>query len=159
MSRLPNLMTIDEVAKELGLSRSTVYRHARNGTIPGVVRIGNTVRFSRPELEAWIGTGEGSVKRIESEDALTVGSLRDLIEAALDEDPDLADSTVAVVLERGRQRGRWWLEVRGVELGTGGIMRPRDKQLGHTGLDELSGLRILADAELLVTRHPRGGNE
>ena len=47
------IMTISEVSKYLKLARSTVYRHARNGNLPGR-KIGGAWRFSRRSLDEWL---------------------------------------------------------------------------------------------------------
>jgi excisionase family DNA binding protein len=47
------LLSPADVAKLLGIKRSTVYELARVGRIPSL-RIGRAVRFLRADLEAWI---------------------------------------------------------------------------------------------------------
>lgn len=47
------LLSPADVAKLLGIKRSTVYELARAGRIPSI-RIGRAVRFLRADLEAWI---------------------------------------------------------------------------------------------------------
>lgn len=56
------LLTIDEAARFLGLSRRRTYQLAAKpggtlGALPDglVIRLGRSVRFSRPRLLAWIG--------------------------------------------------------------------------------------------------------
>ncbi|RPJ08566.1 MAG: DNA-binding protein [Deltaproteobacteria bacterium] len=46
-------LTVEEVAKELNLSPSWVYRKVQAGIIPHV-RIGAVVRFVRQDVERWI---------------------------------------------------------------------------------------------------------
>ena len=49
-------LTIAEYAEITGLPRSTVYDHARAGTLPvRVVRSGSTYRLSRVDTEALFG--------------------------------------------------------------------------------------------------------
>jgi excisionase family DNA binding protein len=50
----PRLMRMPEVAAHLGVSRTTVYRLAERGQLPGVIRLGSTLRIDRRALEAWI---------------------------------------------------------------------------------------------------------
>ena len=45
-----DVMTAAEVGDLLGIPTSTVYRLARNGTLPSA-RLGRTVRFLRDEVE------------------------------------------------------------------------------------------------------------
>jgi PTS system nitrogen regulatory IIA component len=47
------VLTLEEVAKYLRLSKKTVYKMARAGEIPAF-KAGNHWRVKRPELEAWI---------------------------------------------------------------------------------------------------------
>ena len=51
---LPHLLTADEVAKFLRVSRKAVYCMVDRGEIPGVTRIGRRVRFHRDSLFAWL---------------------------------------------------------------------------------------------------------
>lgn len=50
----PEVMTADEVASLLRVSRWHVYELAQSGSIPHV-RLGRTLRFSREALRQWIG--------------------------------------------------------------------------------------------------------
>ena len=50
----PLLMTVDEAARTLRISRSRLYEMFARDEIPGVVRIGRSVRISRAALEAWV---------------------------------------------------------------------------------------------------------
>lgn len=58
--RPDSLLTMDEVAARLRMSRSTVYALARKGTIP-VVRFGGSklVRVSERQLDAFVA-GQGA---------------------------------------------------------------------------------------------------
>lgn len=56
----PLLLTIEEAASLLRASRSKVYQLAATGELPGVVRIGRSVRIRRAALEQWGGTGGGA---------------------------------------------------------------------------------------------------
>ena len=50
------LLSVEEVAHRLGISRNSLYDRVRAGLIPHV-RIGHSIRFSRPHLERWILNG------------------------------------------------------------------------------------------------------
>lgn len=52
----PDVMTLDEVAEYLRIPRSTVYKLAREGRIPGQ-KIGRQWRFRRAVVERWLGDG------------------------------------------------------------------------------------------------------
>jgi len=47
------VLTLNEVAGYLRLSKKTVYKMARTGELPAF-KAGNHWRLKRPELEAWI---------------------------------------------------------------------------------------------------------
>jgi excisionase family DNA binding protein len=59
ISRL--LLRADEAAALLGLSLRALYRFAAEEKIPPevVVRLGRSVRFSKPRLLAWLGSTNG----------------------------------------------------------------------------------------------------
>jgi excisionase family DNA binding protein len=52
MDRL--LLRPSEAAELVALGRSKFYALLRDGRIPGVIRIGRSVRISRAALEAWV---------------------------------------------------------------------------------------------------------
>lgn len=52
------IMTIDDVARYLKLSRHSIYRLAQSGQIPARKILGRW-RFHRNELDAWLGQGVG----------------------------------------------------------------------------------------------------
>jgi len=54
---MPQVLTIQEVAKVLRLGERTVYTLAREGRIGGAIKIGNQWRFDRDELFAWLKSG------------------------------------------------------------------------------------------------------
>lgn len=61
-SSSPRLLTTEEVAAYLHVSRATVYRMVDTRCIP-VLRIGGVLRYSRDQVEAWLlrlRAGEGS---------------------------------------------------------------------------------------------------
>jgi excisionase family DNA binding protein len=43
-----------EAALLLAMSRSRIYELAARGELPGVVRVGGSVRLHRPTLETWL---------------------------------------------------------------------------------------------------------
>ena len=47
------LMTIDELARYMRVSRFTVYRLAKNHFIPGT-KIGRQWRFQKEEIDQWV---------------------------------------------------------------------------------------------------------
>lgn len=51
---LPLLLTPSHAADALQVSRSKFYVLVRRGEIPGIVRIGSSLRISRTALEEWI---------------------------------------------------------------------------------------------------------
>lgn len=57
MTAIPQkqLLTDAEVAAMLGLGRSSIWRHVRNGTLPKPITIGGSTRWRRHDLEAFIG--------------------------------------------------------------------------------------------------------
>ncbi len=50
----PLLLRDYEVAAILNVSKSTAYALMAGGTLPGVVRIGRSIRLSREALERWV---------------------------------------------------------------------------------------------------------
>ncbi len=55
------LLKADEVAQRLDVPKSTIYELGRTGRIPGVVRLGRTMRFQPDALEAWLKAGGSEV--------------------------------------------------------------------------------------------------
>jgi excisionase family DNA binding protein len=51
-----DVMTIDELAAYLKLSKSSLYQFARVGKVPGV-KIGQQWRFHKDVIDAWIKDG------------------------------------------------------------------------------------------------------
>lgn len=47
------VMTVQEVSQYLKIAKSTVYKLAQEGTLPGR-KVGGTWRFSRKKLELWL---------------------------------------------------------------------------------------------------------
>lgn len=52
----PNKQVLDarDLAALLGESRDMVYKRLRRGSIPGILRLGRSVRVSRPVFERWL---------------------------------------------------------------------------------------------------------
>ncbi len=48
-----------EAAEALGVSRTTIYELIGRGELPGVVRIGRSVRLSSEALRAWVRAQAG----------------------------------------------------------------------------------------------------
>lgn len=48
-----------EAAETLGVSRSRIYEMLADGTVPGVVRIGASIRVSRSALIRWVAEKAG----------------------------------------------------------------------------------------------------
>jgi excisionase family DNA binding protein len=55
-----DVLTITEVARRLRVSRNSAYELARLGRIPGVLRLGRTIRVSRTAFDDWLAKGEAT---------------------------------------------------------------------------------------------------
>lgn len=55
--RRPTIMTLEEVARFLRLNKSTIYRMAREGTLPAW-KLGNVWRFKKDAIEDWIANSQ-----------------------------------------------------------------------------------------------------
>ena len=53
VERRPTIMTLEEVAKYLRVHKSTVYRMAREGTIPST-KVANQWRFKKARIDEWL---------------------------------------------------------------------------------------------------------
>jgi excisionase family DNA binding protein len=53
----PRLMTVRQLAAWLALSERTIKRMVAAQEIPGIVRIGRSVRFDRNQVETWVSRG------------------------------------------------------------------------------------------------------
>ena len=60
---LPAVLSVDELADVLRIERKTVYAAISRGEIPGVRRIGRTIRISRDAVLSWLAEGQGRVPR------------------------------------------------------------------------------------------------
>ena len=56
---LPAVLTVDEAARFLRINRKTLYEAVRAGEVPGVVRVGRSIRIGRDALLRWM-EGNGS---------------------------------------------------------------------------------------------------
>lgn len=61
-SALPVVLTVDEAAEILRVDRKTVYESIRRGELPGVVRLGRSIRIGRGALLQFLA-GQGRVSR------------------------------------------------------------------------------------------------
>lgn len=55
------LASVTDVARLLGLPKSTIYTRAQQGAMPGIVRVGQRVLFDLSKLNAWIDAGGDNV--------------------------------------------------------------------------------------------------
>ena len=62
------VLTIKEVATLLKISERTVYAMAKEGRLPGAVKVGGSWRVLRSKLMAWLEAG-GDPARAENGDA------------------------------------------------------------------------------------------
>jgi len=58
---MEKLLTTQEVADYLGLTRRTIYTYIKSKTLPAV-KIGKEWRVKKTELEAFINRGSGEIK-------------------------------------------------------------------------------------------------
>jgi excisionase family DNA binding protein len=56
------VITVDEAAVLLRVNRKTVYDSIKRGELPGVRRIGGTIRLCRSSLIEWLATGQGPAR-------------------------------------------------------------------------------------------------
>ena len=57
------ILNVDELAELLRMNRKSVYAAIRRGEIPGVRRVGRTIRVSRDAVLKWLGDGQGRDSR------------------------------------------------------------------------------------------------
>ncbi len=63
VAHLPEVLTVDEVAALLRVNRKTVYAAVKRGEIPGVRRVGGTIRVLRNAVVNWLAEGQPCVSR------------------------------------------------------------------------------------------------
>lgn len=61
---LPAIVTVEEVAKLLRVNRKTVYEAIKRREVPGVRRIGGTIRISRDAVLGWLEKAPASGARV-----------------------------------------------------------------------------------------------
>lgn len=54
---LPDILKAEEVAQLLRINRKTLYEAVQRGEVPGVIRIGRSLRFRRYAVLMWLGQG------------------------------------------------------------------------------------------------------
>jgi excisionase family DNA binding protein len=60
------VMTVEELAAALRIGRRQAYELVRNGSVPGVLRLGGrSIRISRAAFKGWVGDESG--QRVEEE--------------------------------------------------------------------------------------------
>ena len=59
---LPALLRVEEVAALLRINRKSAYAAVEAGAIPGVVRVGRSIRISRDAVLDWL-RGQGGASR------------------------------------------------------------------------------------------------
>lgn len=59
----PDVLTVDELAKLLRVSRNTAYALVQRGEVPGVRHIGRAIRVSRAAVVAWLAEGRDRAPR------------------------------------------------------------------------------------------------
>lgn len=62
MNDLHPLMTIDELAALLRLNKDTTYKAAAERKIPGVRKIGRTIRIHRQTVMAWLASEDAHAR-------------------------------------------------------------------------------------------------
>jgi excisionase family DNA binding protein len=73
LSSQPMLLTIPQVATELGLSRAMVYTLINREGLP-VIRLGRAVRVSTTSLQKWVEEREQSSRLSQDEQRFFLGS-------------------------------------------------------------------------------------
>lgn len=54
LSRLPSFVTVDELAALMRVDRKTLYQAIERGEVPGVMRLGRTLRIRRRVVADWL---------------------------------------------------------------------------------------------------------
>jgi len=60
---LPPIMSVEQFALWMHIARQSAYKAVRSGQVPGVVRIGKTLRIYRDAVIRWVEQGNVSLKR------------------------------------------------------------------------------------------------
>jgi len=56
----PDVLTVDEVAELLRVDRKSIYAAVARGEVPGVLRVGRLIRFSREVVLRWVREGQAA---------------------------------------------------------------------------------------------------
>ena len=59
----PSVLTVEEVADLLRIERKTAYALIAQGELPGVRRVGRSIRIFRQAVLDWLRSGQGRVSR------------------------------------------------------------------------------------------------
>jgi excisionase family DNA binding protein len=62
-NELPAVLTVEELAAYLRVNHKTVREAIARGEIPGVCRLGNTIRIHTATVLAWLASGQTRVSR------------------------------------------------------------------------------------------------
>lgn len=62
-----NVLTIDELAEYLKISKSTLYKLAQEGKVPGQ-KVGRHWRFHRTIIDQWLASGAARTEQSRDED-------------------------------------------------------------------------------------------
>jgi len=65
-TRRDDIMTMDELAEYLKISKSTLYKLAQENKLPGQ-KIGKRWRFHKDAVDAWVKHGLGPVRESDAE--------------------------------------------------------------------------------------------
>lgn len=53
-----DVITVDELAARLRVSRLTLYAMIQQRKVPGVIRVGRVIRISKAAIEKWLAEGD-----------------------------------------------------------------------------------------------------
>ena len=60
LDTLPEVITVGELAKLLRIARGSAYRAVNAGEVPGVIRVGKSLRLHRDTVLRWMAQGRVS---------------------------------------------------------------------------------------------------
>ena len=60
LDTLPEVITVGELAKLLRIARGSAYRAVNAGEVPGVIRVGMSLRLHRETVLRWMAQGRVS---------------------------------------------------------------------------------------------------
>jgi len=63
LTELPPIVKVGELADALRVDRKSIYEAIKRGEIPGVRRVGRTIRICRDTVLDWLSQGQGRVPR------------------------------------------------------------------------------------------------